>query len=129
METFLLKSIAKLRMVVEHHFYLGNCSQKEKEFLMSNVYNYTIPHFYIIWKILKNPPVGRPIVAGYKWILTPASIFVGHFLKEFYSKFDSILNDSLSLVTLLETNRFDKTFFCLRSISRVFTQTFQLRML
>ena len=30
METFLLKSIAKLRMVVEHHFYLGNCSQKRK---------------------------------------------------------------------------------------------------
>jgi len=65
METFLLKSIAKLRMVVEHHFYLGNCSQKEKEFLLSNIFNYVIPHFYIIWKILKNPPVGRSIVAGY----------------------------------------------------------------
>jgi len=98
-------------MVVEHHFYLGNCSQKQKEFLLSNVCNYVIPHFYIIWKILKNPPVGRPIVAGYKWIFTPASIFVGHFLKEFYSKFDSILNDSLSLVKLLEKCRFDKNCF------------------
>ena len=78
---------------------------------MSNVHNFVIPHFYIIWKILKNPPVGRPIVAGYKWIFTPASIFVGHFLKEFYSKFDSILNDSLSLVKLLENNRFDKNCF------------------
>ena len=29
-ETFLRKSIEKLRMVVEHHFYLGNCSQKQK---------------------------------------------------------------------------------------------------
>ena len=97
--------------MVNFHFYTGSCSQKEKEFLLSNVSNYVIPHFYIIWKILKNPPVGRPIVAGYKWIFTPASIFVGHFLKEFYSKFDSILNDSLSLVKLLETCRFDKNCF------------------
>jgi hypothetical protein len=79
--------------------------------LLSNAQNYVIPHFYIIWKILQNPPVGRPIVAGYKWIFTPASIFAGHFLKEFYSKFDSILNDSLSLVKLLEISRFDKTVF------------------
>ena len=57
--------------------------------------------------MLKNPPVGRPIVAGYDWILTPASIFAGHFLKEFYSKFDNILTDSLSLVKLLETTKFD----------------------
>jgi len=111
METFLTKSIEKLRRVVEYHFYLGNCSQKEKEFLLSNVQNYVIPHFYIIWKILKNPPVGRPIVAGYKFIFISSLIFVGHFLKEFYSKFDSILNDSLSLVKLLEITRFDKNCF------------------
>ena len=97
--------------VVDRHFYLGYCSQKEKEFLLANVYNYVIPHFLIIWKILKNPPVGRPIVAGYKWIFTPASIFVGHFLKRFYSKFDSILNDSLSLVKLLGKSRFKKICF------------------
>ena len=103
--------ISNLRKIVESHFYKGNCSQKEKEFLMSNIYNYAIPHFYIIWKILKNPPVGRPIVAGYNWILTPASIFVGHFLKEFYNKFDSILNDSLSLVKLLEKSKFDNNCF------------------
>ena len=57
--------------------------KKEKEFLLSNIHNYVIPHFYIIWKIQKNPPVRRPIFAGYKWIFTPASIFVGYFLKEF----------------------------------------------
>ena len=111
MEKFLQDSIAALRRTVNHHFYLGNCSQKEKEFLLSNVFNYAIPHFYIIWKILKNPIVGRPIVAGYRWIFTPASIFAGHFLKEFYTKFDSILNDSLSLVKLLEISRFDKNCF------------------
>ena len=56
---------------------------------------------------MKNPIVDRPIVAGYNWILTPASIFVGHYLKEFYWKFDSILTDSLSLIKILETHRFN----------------------
>ena len=59
----------------------------------------------------KNPIVGRPIVAGYNWILTPASIFVGHYLKEFYSKFESFLTDSLSLIKLLENTFFDKYYF------------------
>ena len=63
---------------------------------------YDIPHFYIIWKILKNPIVGQPIVAGYNWLLTPALIFVGQYLKEYYSKLENILTDSLSLVMLLE---------------------------
>ena len=69
--------------------------------------SFSIPHFYIIWKILKNPMVGRPIVAGYNWILTPASIFVGTFLKDFYSKFDGILKDSLRLVKILEKTKFN----------------------
>ena len=41
-------------------------------------------------EILKTPIVGSPIVAGYNWILTPASILVGILLKDFYSKFDGI---------------------------------------
>ena len=44
-------------------------------------------------------------------ILTPASIFVGHYLKEFYSKFDSIYTDSMSLVKNLEEKKFNKTCF------------------
>ena len=101
--------------------------KKEKEFLLSNIHNYVIPHFYIIWKIQKNPPVRRPIFAGYKWIFTPASIFVGHFLKESYYKFDSILNDNLSLVKLLEFQRFDKNwFFGYYRLQKVYTQTSQL---
>ena len=75
------------------------------------MYLFDIPHFYIIWKILKNPIVGRPIVAGYNWIVTPASIFVGHYLKEFYSKFENFLTDSLSLIKILEISKFDKDFF------------------
>jgi hypothetical protein len=58
---------------------------------LSKIKGFTIPHFYVIWKILKNPIIGRPIVADYDWILTPASIFAGHFLKNFYSKFDSFI--------------------------------------
>ena len=43
-----------------------------------------IPHVCSVWKLLKNPIVRRPIVAGDKWILTKASIFVGHDIKELY---------------------------------------------
>ena len=46
-------------------------------------------------------------MAGHNWILTPASIFVAHYRKEFCSKFDSILLDSLSLVKVLEQEKFD----------------------
>jgi hypothetical protein len=56
----------------------------------------------------KNPVVGRPIVAGYNWILTPASIFVGHYLKKYCKHFESILTDSLSLIKTLEKTKFDK---------------------
>ena len=61
----------KLKRTVESHLYKGNCTKKEADFLLSKIYVFDIPHFYIIWKILKNPIVGRPIVAGYNWILTP----------------------------------------------------------
>ena len=102
LKNFISEIQNKLKRVVESHLYKGNCTKKEADFLMSKMYIYDIPHFYIIWKILKNPIVGRPIVAGYNWILTPASIFVGFYLKSFYSKFENILTDSLSLIKLLE---------------------------
>ena len=62
-------------------------------------------------EILKNPIVSRPIVAGYNCILSPALIFVGHYLKEFCVKFDYILMDSLSLVKILEKETFDSDDF------------------
>ena len=67
-----------------------------------------IPHFYIIWKILLNPIA---IVAGYNWILTLASIFNGHYWKDFYSKFENILTDSLSVVKMPENKIFDRDSF------------------
>ena len=66
---------------------------------------FKVPHFYIIWKFLKNPTVGRPKVA--LQLDSPASILVGHYLKEFCAKFDSILMDSLSLIKFLEEEKFD----------------------
>ena len=50
-EIFLAKIIGKLRATVNYHFYLGNCSQKEKEFLLSvtvkhrQLYNTTLLHY------------------------------------------------------------------------------------
>ena len=60
----------KLKRTVESHIYKGNSMKNEAEFLLSKMHICVIPNFYIIWKILKNPIVGRPIVAGYIWILT-----------------------------------------------------------
>jgi hypothetical protein len=64
--------ISKIRMelleVVNKYSLRNECRKKEKDFLLSKIKGVTIPHFYIIWKILKNPIIGRPIVAGYDWI-------------------------------------------------------------
>ena len=72
----------KLKRIVESHMYKGNCTKKEAELLLSTMYTFDIPHFYIIWKILKIPILGRTIVARYAWLLTPALIFVRHYLKK-----------------------------------------------
>ena len=66
-----------LKNIVRKHMEKGSYSYQEAKFLLSKIEFFSIPHFFIIWKILKNPMVGRPIVAGYNWILKPASIFVG----------------------------------------------------
>ena len=47
----------------------------------------------MMWKILKNPTVGRPIIAGYDGFLPHALILVLHVLNKFDSKFDSIHTD------------------------------------
>ena len=64
--------IAKIRTellgVINKYSMKNECNKKEKDFLLSKTKGFTIPHFYIIWKILKNPVIGRPIVAGYDWI-------------------------------------------------------------
>ena len=44
MESFVRECIAALRKTVNYHFYLGSCSQKEKEFILSNVRHTTLLH-------------------------------------------------------------------------------------
>ena len=66
----------RLENVVNKHMIKGFCSKKVQQFLLSNLNGFKVPHFYIIWKILKNPIVGRPRVAGYNWIISPASILL-----------------------------------------------------
>ena len=89
----------------------GCCNIKNKEELyLTNLLCFDLPEIER-WDGMV--VVGRPSVAGCNWILMPASIFVGRYLKYFYSKFDSILTDSLSLVKILETKRFDNDCFLL----------------
>jgi hypothetical protein len=106
-ENLISEAKKQLSFTIQKHMNKRNCSQKEADYLKSKFLNFSIPHFYIIWKMHKNPIVGRPIVAGYNWILTPVSIFVGHHLKKYCHHFDSILTDSLSLLKTLETTQFD----------------------
>jgi hypothetical protein len=105
-DTLISEIKKKLSLTIQKHLNKGSCSKKEAEFLKSKISSFKIPHFYIIWKMHKNPIAGRPIVAGYNWILTPASIFVGHFLKRYCQFFENILTDSLSLIKTLETSQF-----------------------
>ena len=81
-----------LRGIVEKHGYKGRITQTETIFCLTV---FKIPHFYIVWKNLKDPLVGRPFVAGYDWILTPASIYIGMFFIKFYFKFEKILTVKL----------------------------------
>ena len=53
LKQFITQIQNKLKRIVESHMYKGNCTKKEAEFLMSKMFIYEVPHFYIIWKILK----------------------------------------------------------------------------
>ena len=88
--------------------YSEMCTHQEKRFLKTHVKSFKIPHFYVLWKMHKNPIVGRPIVAGYSWIATSASKFVTFYLKDFVTKFETILPDSIHLVRILETTKFER---------------------
>ena len=59
----------------------------------------------------KNPIVGRPIVVRYNWNLSIASFFWGHFLKDFYIKFDTILTESVSPLRVLSSTKYSMDCF------------------
>ena len=84
-----------------------------------------IPHFYIIWKVLKNPLVGWLIVAVYKWIFNPASIFVGNFLQEFSQNSIPFSMTGWAWSNFQKNQDLLTIAFCLQSILKVYTQTFR----
>jgi len=61
----------------------GESPKQKMNFWLLEEFIFEVPHFNILRKILKNPPIGRPNIAGYNWILIPAYIQIGG-LKEFY---------------------------------------------
>ena len=65
MEILVAKIKSELSEIVVKYKANYLCSTKEKDFLLSKISNFNVPHFYIIWKILNIPIVNRPIVAGY----------------------------------------------------------------
>ena len=56
----------KLKSVVESHMYKGNCTKKEAEFLLSKMYSYNIPHFFLC--NLENPQKPDRRESGCSWI-------------------------------------------------------------
>ena len=112
---------------MESHMYERNCTKKRLNFYVKNVYIWNSTLLYNL-ENPKNPIMGQPIVAGYNWILKPTSIFVGHHLKSFYSKFENILNDSLSLIKVLGKTKIDNDRFCLQWTSKISTVIYQWKM-
>ena len=58
----------KLRGIIGRHGCKERITKQKKECLLSKEYVFEVPHFSIIRKILKNPPIGRPIVPVYNLI-------------------------------------------------------------
>ena len=46
-----------LKNIVRKHMEKGSCSNQEAMFLLPKIDSFTVPHFYIVWKILKKIPL------------------------------------------------------------------------
>ena len=105
MDQLLLKIKVSLNQILKK--FDNILSYQEKRFLSQNEKSFSIPLFYIIPKVLKNPIVGRPIVGGTNWITKPASRFVAFHLQSYYKLFDTILLDKIDVVQFIESNPLD----------------------
>ena len=85
MEILIVKIKSDLSKVVSRYKLNNVCSTKEKDFLLSE-----IAKFLHCLENSKKSYCGKANCGWLHWILTPASIFVGHYLKQFYSKFEGI---------------------------------------
>ena len=77
---------------------------KTKSFFYKTLKSLLFHIFYILPKIIKNPIVGRPILAGCNWITRPASKYIAfHLQKKYYNLFDTIITDRLDVLRFIET--------------------------
>ena len=66
-----------------------------------------LPRFYLIPKLHKTPPKGRPIVASLQWITTPASKALDKLLQPVVQHVaDRVLQDTTQLIHILESTPF-----------------------
>ena len=62
-----------------------------------------IPRFYLLPKLHKTPPKGRPIVASLQWITTPASKALDYLLQPLVTNVaERVLKDTRQLVNIIE---------------------------
>jgi len=59
-------------------------------------------HFYVIMKVHKTPPVGRPIAPCHSWCTTNASRWLDTMLRPYVAKQSTYLQDSTSLLIHLD---------------------------
>ena len=76
----------------------------------------------------KNLIAGRPVVAGYNWILSIATIFEGHFLKKKYYGYKCCAN-SCKLSVLLNIFMDDAVGICYGTIEDIVYWTKQFNLL
>lgn len=62
----------------------------------------TVPEFYILPKLHKNPVLGRPIVPSHSWITSNASRILNLYLQPILAEYNQILNNSTRLIIQLE---------------------------
>ena len=62
-----------------------------------------IPQIYILPKVHKKVLAGRPIIPGFGWITTPASIFLDDILQVLLKRTPTVIADSKSLLVQMNT--------------------------
>ena len=67
---------------------------------------FLFPVFYILWKLHKDPVVGRPIIPSVNFITTALSKYLDSRLRPVVNRLSTVVNDSLSLIRCLERSRF-----------------------
>ncbi|KNZ54479.1 reverse transcriptase [Puccinia sorghi] len=76
-------------------------TKQARKFILHSLRKPSIPEFYILPKVHKNPIKGRPIVPSFNWITTNLSKWLDYTLRPFLQEFPWILRDSKQLLQQL----------------------------